>query len=98
MKRPNAERRNEDLTLKIGLHEAPCLAVTPNERLDYFGQTVNIAARVQGLAEARSIFATEPVVANPAAARLLTEGGHRALAQECNLRGLSGAMKVYEIP
>jgi class 3 adenylate cyclase len=98
LKRLNAERYNEDLTLKIGLHEGPCLAVTLNERLDYFGQTVNIAARVQGLAETRSIFATEPVVAHPGAARLLTEGGHQALAQECNLRGLSGAMKVFEIP
>ena len=40
----------------IGTHEGPCLAVVLNERQDYFGQTVNIAARVQGLATARSIF------------------------------------------
>ena len=29
-----------------------------NERQDYFGQTVNIASRVQGLAQTRSILAT----------------------------------------
>ena len=98
MRRLNAESKHEDLTLKIGLHEGPCLAVTLNERLDYFGQTVNVAARVQGLAEARSIFATEPVVAHPGAAKLLEEGGLRAVAQEFNLRGVSNAMKVYEIP
>ena len=45
-----SETRHEDLLLKIGIHEGPCLAVMLNDRLDYFGQTVNIAARVQGLA------------------------------------------------
>src|SRR6266480_3302223 len=39
-----------DLLLKIGIHEGPCLAVSLNDRQDYFGRTVNIAARVQGLA------------------------------------------------
>src|SRR3954467_7412046 len=53
------------LLLKIGLHEGPCLAVNLNERQDYFGQTVNIASRVQGLAVSRSILATAPVVDNP---------------------------------
>ncbi len=36
-----------DMVVKIGIHEGPCLAVTLNDRLDYFGQTVNIAARVR---------------------------------------------------
>ena len=51
---------HEDLLFKIGIHEGPCLAVTLNERQDYFGQTVNIAAHVQGLAFSRSISATGP--------------------------------------
>src|SRR5919205_1440037 len=58
----NAEHGEEDLLLKIGIHEGPCLAVVLNERQDYFGQTVNIAARVQGLAESQAIFATGSVV------------------------------------
>lgn len=36
------------LVLKIGVNAGPCIAVTMNERLDYFGQTVNLAARLQG--------------------------------------------------
>jgi class 3 adenylate cyclase len=98
MRRLNAERGAEDLTLKIGVHEGPCLAVTLNERLDYFGQTVNIAARVQNLAETRSIFATEPVVGHPEASRLLGERGLEAVPQHCTLRGISETFKVYEIP
>ena len=53
MKKLNAERGTEDLIVKIGIHEGPCLAVMLNERQDYFGQTVNIAARVQSLSRRR---------------------------------------------
>ena len=52
----------DELLLKIGIHEGPCLAVSLNDRQDYFGRTVNIASRVQGLATSRSIFATRRVV------------------------------------
>jgi class 3 adenylate cyclase len=72
--------------------------VTANGILDYFGQTVNIAARVQGLAMSRSIFATEPVVQNPGAERLLADSGVTPVPQQCTLRGISEAYKVYEIP
>ena len=65
MRQINAKRGNEDLALNIGLHEGPCLAVMLDERQDYFGQTVNIAARVQGLAEPTAVLATEPVVRAP---------------------------------
>ena len=65
--------RDGDLLIKIGIHEGPCLAVTLNDRLDYFGQTVNIAARVQGLADAKAIFATKPVVDHPQVAKLIEQ-------------------------
>ena len=51
MRKINEERGSEDLALNIGLHSGPCLAVMLDDRQDYFGQTVNIASRVQGLAE-----------------------------------------------
>jgi class 3 adenylate cyclase len=69
-----------------------------NERLDYFGQTVNIAARVQGLAQSYSIFATSPVVEAPEAARMLNAAGLVPVAQRTNLRGISDILTVYEIP
>src|ERR1700682_2141001 len=69
----NAERGTQDLVVKIGIHEGPCLAVMLNERQDYFGQTVNIAARVQGLATSQSIHVTGGVVELPAVLALLKE-------------------------
>ena len=57
--------------VKIGIHEGPCLAVMLNERQDYFGQTVNIAARVQGLATSQAIYITGPVIDAPAVTDIL---------------------------
>lgn len=94
----NDGREHEDLLVKIGIHEGPCLAVTLNDRLDYFGQTVNIAARVQGLAMSRSIFATEPVIAYPEASRLLASAGLKPMLQHHALRGIADEYTVYEIP
>lgn len=47
------------LILKAGVHVGPCLLVTLNERLDYFGTTVNAAARVQRLAGPSQIAITD---------------------------------------
>src|SRR5713226_3970247 len=71
----NDVRNGEDLLLKIGIHEGPCLAVVLNDRQDYFGTTVNIAARVQGLADSRSILATASVVNHPQSSSLLATSG-----------------------
>ena len=37
------------LALKAGIHTGPCIAITQNSRLDYFGTTVNVAARLCAL-------------------------------------------------
>src|SRR5271166_2667906 len=98
MRSLNEERNNEDLLLKIGIHEGPCLAVTLNDRQDYFGQTVNIAARVQGLAVSRAILATGPVVDHPETLELLEADGIRPLARRLPVRGVTTELAVYEIP
>src|SRR5437016_4562354 len=87
-----------DLLLEIGIHEGPCLAVSLNERQDYFGRTVNIAARVQGLATSRSIFATRQVVADSDSCRLLKENGIAATPQTRSLRGIANQFEIFEIP
>jgi class 3 adenylate cyclase len=86
-----------DLVLKIGIHEGPCLAVMLNEHQDYFGQTVNIASRVQGLATSTSIFATGRVVGHGGCARLLETNGLTPSPKEHSLRGIAAKMAVFEI-
>jgi class 3 adenylate cyclase len=57
----NAARTEPNLILKVGLHRGAAIAVTFNDRLDYFGQSVNIAARVEALADGGEICLTREV-------------------------------------
>jgi class 3 adenylate cyclase len=93
-----AKGQGEDLLLKIGIHEGPCLAVMLNDRQDYFGQTVNIAARVQGLADSRAILATGAVVEKAETTKLLQESGVTPVAQRQALRGVTSELTLYELP
>jgi len=86
------------LLLKIGIHEGPCLAVSLNDRQDYFGRTVNIAARVQGLATSRSIFATRRVVTDSEASKLLQSNGIAPTPEKRSLRGITKQVEIFEIP
>ena len=87
-----------DLQIKIGIHEGPCLAVTLNDRLDYFGQTVNVAARVQSLAQSYAIFATKSVVDDVQVSKMLEAGKFKLTEQQAALRGVADRMTVYQIP
>jgi class 3 adenylate cyclase len=66
----------ELIALKLGAHVGPCLAVTLNGRLDYFGQTVNLAARVQGLAAANEIYLTDALYRVASAKDLVRDALH----------------------
>src|ERR1700720_3623118 len=92
-----AERQHQSLRLKMGIHEGSCLAVTLNGQQDYFGQTVNIAARVQGLAASRSIVVTESVVENARAQALLETNGLKPTLRRVALSGVADKVSVYEI-
>lgn len=94
----NLQSGREDLLLKIGVHEGPCIAVAMNDRQDYFGQTVNIASRVQGLANAQAIFATGAVVGDSKSADLLAARSLKPISQNQMLRGIEREVEIYSIP
>jgi class 3 adenylate cyclase len=94
----NAERGREELIVKIGIHEGPCLAVMLNERQDYFGQTVNIASRVQALSTSQEIHVTAPVIDAPEVATILKKEAIKPIQKQAALRGIADKMLVYEIP
>ena len=98
MRDMNARSGREDLQLKIGMHEGPCIAVSMNERQDYFGQTVNIASRVQGLADSRSIYVTRSVIDNANASRFLAERNLKPAPQKAKLKGIERDIEVFAIP
>jgi class 3 adenylate cyclase len=94
----NRRRGNDDLLLKIGIHEGPCIAVNLNERQDYFGQTVNIASRVQNLATSQEIFATGSVLGYAGTASLLTTQGVTPVSHHIALRGITDQIDIFAIP
>jgi class 3 adenylate cyclase len=98
MRSLNGERKKDDLLLKIGIHEGPCLAVMLNDRQDYFGQTVNIASRVQGLADEHAIFASASVVENAQTAKVLAAAGLTPQPHRASLRGIGTETDVFAIP
>ena len=91
----NRERGQPDIILKMGAHCGPSIAVTLNENLDYFGQTVNIAARVQSFAEAAEICLTEALYTAPSVRELLA--GLHVEEFDAPLRGVEGNARVYRV-
>ena len=62
---------DHDLELKLGVHVGPSVVVTLNDRLDYFGSTVNMAARLQGQSEGGDIVLSRAVADDPAVQSVL---------------------------
>ncbi|HQU35374.1 MAG TPA: DUF5939 domain-containing protein, partial [Anaerolineales bacterium] len=59
------ERGEPMLWLKAGMHKGPCIVVNLNDRLDYFGSTVNIAARLPGFSQGGELIFTEEIYKDP---------------------------------
>jgi adenylate cyclase len=79
------------LTVKLGLHSGPAIAVNANDLLDYFGQTVNLAARLQTESEGNDIVIAEELTRDPLIARMLeTEG--------CRLERFRHAVRGFDQP
>jgi adenylate cyclase len=73
--------------LKAGVHFGPCIAVTLNERLDYFGSTVNIAARLGSLSQGGEVVISETVAADPEVQSLLQESHVSVVKFQAQVKG-----------
>ena len=85
------------LSLKIGIHRGAAIAVTLNNRIDYFGQTVNIASRVQGSAGGDEIYLTEEIYSSPGVLDLLQKHGCKIESILIELKGVEGQVKIYKV-
>jgi len=94
----NRGRSDDALVLKIGMHAGPCLAVWSNERLDFFGQTVNVASRVQSIARPGAIVATAGVALDEHVRSLLAAAGATPIPHQATLRGIRDEVTVFEVP
>jgi class 3 adenylate cyclase len=60
-----AKRGEPMLWLKVGLHKGPCIVVNLNDRLDYFGSTVNITSRLPGFSQGGELIFSEAFNEDP---------------------------------
>ena len=86
------------LVVKLGLHTGPCIAVTLNDRLDYFGSTVNLAARLEGQSRGGDIVLSEQVRDDPAVRALLAGTPSPLLAEAAEMKGFAGEIRYWRLP
>ncbi|HSS19119.1 MAG TPA: DUF5939 domain-containing protein [Pyrinomonadaceae bacterium] len=77
------------LTLKAGIHTGPCIAVTLNDRLDYFGSTVNMAARLESLSNGDDVVISRSLYDDPEVRDLINSSRLQALPFEMSLKGFN---------
>ena len=87
-------REDSPIRLRISLNTGPCIAVRLNSNADYFGGTVNIAAKLQALAEGHQIAMAETTYRAPGVAEFMTEHGAVAEPMTYTSKALVDAVQV----
>jgi class 3 adenylate cyclase len=85
------------LVLKIGLHAGPAVAVNANERLDYFGRTVNLAARIQKQASGGDVALAASVWDDPSVRAAAAEVGALHEGFRATLPGIEGTVDLVRL-
>jgi class 3 adenylate cyclase len=83
------------LVLKVGVHAGASVMVSLNDRLDYFGSTVNMAARLQGQSEGGDVVLSRAVADDPAVKPLLA--GVLAREESVTLKGFSAPVGFVRV-
>jgi adenylate cyclase len=90
-------RGDPALRVKLGLHRGPCIAVNANDLLDYFGSTVNIAARVQNESVGGDIVVTPEVLGDPGVQQVLAREQPASETFRCQLKGFVQAFTLSRL-
>jgi class 3 adenylate cyclase len=83
------------IVLKLGLHAGPCIAVTTGDVLDYFGATVNIAARLEHQCRGGEVIVSEVVAGDAETAAALV--GRTQIEETAMVRGVSAPVRFVRI-
>jgi class 3 adenylate cyclase len=81
------------LALKVGIHTGPCIAITQNGALDYFGSTVNLAARLVSLSTGADVVVSSAVLADPEVEELEL----RREPVEATLKGFDESFELWRV-
>jgi class 3 adenylate cyclase len=87
--------KSPPIVIKLGVHSGPTIAVTLNDRLDYFGSTVNMAARLQGQSEGGDIVLSPEIAQDTAVAPLLR--ALHVVRDEASLKGFDQPTAFFRL-
>lgn len=87
----------EQIKVKIGLHSGTAIIVTLNGKLDYFGTTVNLAARIQSAAKANEVVFSKELLSSKENIKLLKSNGGKLTKTVHSFKGLNEKHDVYHI-
>ena len=90
-----ANQDNEGITIKLGLHEGPAIAVTLNDRLDYFGTTVNLAARLQDQSAGDDIVLSEGFANDPGVSKQIER--RKPSRETARIKGFEGPVPFLRL-
>ena len=91
------EHEHRQMTdIKLGVYGGPCYVVTANGILDYFGQSANVAARLQGEAKSGELVVVEELAERAIAAKKLDP---RLVVEryDAKLKGVDHPIRVARI-
>jgi class 3 adenylate cyclase len=84
--------------IRIGLHFGPAIAVhSDSAGLDYFGGSVNLAARVEGLARASEVVWTAAVQADSEVEEHVAREGWTVEPFEAEVKGIPGLLSLFRV-
>jgi adenylate cyclase len=87
----------EPIVIKIGLHHGPAIAVNANGQMDYFGRTVNIAARIQGLSSGGDVVLAAAVLRDPELQAVLGDLPSSVERFRAPLKGIAGEAELCRL-
>ena len=88
----------EPIVLKLGLYSGPAIVVNSNDRLDYFGRTVNMAARIQGQSAGHDLVVSEDLIQNERIQSIIMNHDHfEKIPFMASLKGIEEQVALVQL-
>ncbi|MFN2528782.1 MAG: adenylate/guanylate cyclase domain-containing protein [Candidatus Baltobacteraceae bacterium] len=92
------EYEGAKLQLRVGFHSGPCIAMRANDRLDYFGTTVNLASRLEHAAAGGEVAFTASTGTFPHMQSVIQKYNLHPVREDLRIKGFAQAVGVLRVP
>ncbi len=89
--------RDAPLMLKASLHAGPCLAVNANDRLDFFGTTINLASRMVSCCQGGDLVVSDEIYQRQETSEFLKQCELVPRPEDVQFRGFSTPRRIWRV-